>query len=58
MYHEEVFGPHVAVIPVKNIDEAIEVHNDTEYGLACAVITEDYRKARRIRDDCEYGLVM
>jgi len=54
--HEEVFGPHVAIIPVKNIDEAIEVHNDTEYGLACAVITEDYRKARRIRDDCEYGL--
>ncbi|MDN3515175.1 MAG: aldehyde dehydrogenase family protein [Candidatus Brocadia sp.] len=53
---EEVFGPHVAIIPVKNIDEAIEVHNDTDYGLACAVITEDFRKARRIRDDCEYGL--
>ncbi len=54
--HEEVFGPHVAIIPVKSIDEAIEVHNDTDYGLSCAVITEDFRKARRIRDDCEYGL--
>ena len=53
---EEVFGPHVAIIPVKSIDEAIEVHNDTDYGLSCAVITEDFRKARRIRDDCEYGL--
>ncbi len=53
---EEVFGPHVAVIPVKDIDEAIEVHNGTGYGLACAVITEDYRKARRVREDCEYGL--
>ncbi|BBO17645.1 aldehyde dehydrogenase [Candidatus Brocadia pituitae] len=53
---EEVFGPHVAIIPVKDIDEAIEVHNDTDYGLSCAVITEDYRKAKRIRDDCEYGL--
>jgi len=53
---EEVFGPHVAIIPVKGIDEAIEVHNDTDYGLSCAVITEDFRKARRIRDDCEYGL--
>lgn len=53
---EEVFGPHVAIIPVKNIDEAIEVHNDTDYGLSCAVITEDFRKARRIREDCEYGL--
>ena len=54
--HEEVFGPHVAIIPVKDIDEAVEVHNDTDYGLSCAVITEDFRKARRIRDDCEYGL--
>jgi len=54
--HEEVFGPHVAIIPVKDIDEAIEVYNDTEYGLACSVITEDYRKARRIREDCEFGL--
>ena len=53
---EEVFGPHVAIIPVKSIDEAIEVHNNTDYGLSCAVITEDFRKARRIRDDCEYGL--
>ena len=53
---EEVFGPHVAIIPVKDIDEAIEVHNNTDYGLSCAVITEDFRKARRIRDDCEYGL--
>ena len=49
-------GPHVAIIPVKDIDGAIEVHNDTDYGLSCAVITEDFRKARRIRDDCEYGL--
>ena len=32
------------------------MHNDTDYGLSCAVITEDFRKARRIRDDCEYGL--
>ena len=53
---EEVFGPHVAIIPVKNIDEAVKVYNDTDYGLSCAVITEDFRKARRIRDDCEYGL--
>ncbi len=53
---EEVFGPHVAIIPVKSLDEAIEVHNDTEYGLVVSVITEDYRKAREIRDRCEYGL--
>ncbi len=53
---EEVFGPHVAIIPVKDLDEAIDVHNDTEYGLVCSVITEDFRKAREVRERCDYGL--
>ncbi|MCQ4573951.1 MAG: aldehyde dehydrogenase family protein [Candidatus Brocadiales bacterium] len=53
---EEVFGPHVGIIPVKDLDEAIEVHNDVDYGLSCSVITEDFRKAREVRDRCEYGL--
>jgi aldehyde dehydrogenase (NAD+) len=53
---EEVFGPHVAIIPVKDLEAAIEAHNDTEYGLVVSVITEDYRKAREIRDRCEYGV--
>lgn len=53
---EEVFGPHVAIIPVKDIDEAVEIYNGTEYGFTCAVITNDYRKARKIRDECEYGV--
>ncbi len=53
---EEVFGPHVAIIPVKDLDEAIAVYNDTDYGLSCSVITEDFRKAREVRDRCEYGL--
>lgn len=53
---EEVFGPHVAIIPVKDLEQAIEVHNDTEYGLVVSVITEDCRKAREIRERCEYGL--
>ncbi len=53
---EEVFGPHVAIVPFRTLEEAIEIYNDTEYGLAVAVITEDYRKARRVREECEYGL--
>ena len=53
---EEVFGPHVAIIPVKSTEEAIRVYNDTDYGLSMAVITEDYRKARLVRDECDYGL--
>ncbi|MBI2918239.1 MAG: aldehyde dehydrogenase family protein [Chloroflexi bacterium] len=53
---EEVFGPHVAIIPFKTIEEAIFIHNDVEYGLTFSVITEDYRKARRVREECEFGL--
>ncbi len=53
---EEAFGPHVAIIPVGSVEEAIEVYNDTEYGLSMAVITEDYRKARLVEENCEYGL--
>jgi aldehyde dehydrogenase (NAD+) len=53
---EEVFGPHVALIPFKNNEEAVRIYNDTEYGLSLAVITEDYRAMRYFRDECEYGM--
>lgn len=54
--HEEVFGPHVALIPFRNLDEAVRIYNDTDYGLSLAVVTEDYRAMRFIRDECEYGM--
>lgn len=53
---EEVFGPHVGIVPFDTLDQAIEIYNDTEYGLSCAVITEDYRKMREVRERCEFGL--
>jgi aldehyde dehydrogenase (NAD+) len=53
---EEVFGPHVALIPFRSIDHAIEIYNDTDFGLSMSVITEDYRKVRTIREGCEFGL--
>ncbi len=53
---EEAFSPHVAIIGVDGMEEAVEVYNDTEYGLSMAVITEDYRKWRWVRDHAEYGL--
>lgn len=54
--HEEVFGPHVALIPFRTIEEAIAIHNDVEYGLAFSVITEDYRTARVLQEACEFGI--
>lgn len=53
---EEVFGPHLALIPCRDDDEAIRIYNDTPYGLSMAVITEDYRRWRRFRDECDYGM--
>lgn len=53
---EEVFGPHVGIIPVKSVEQSIQVYNDTDYGLSLSVITEDFRKARLVRDECDYGL--
>ncbi len=53
---EEVFGPHVALIPFRNNEDAARIYNDTEYGLSLAVITEDYRAMRFFRDECEYGM--
>jgi aldehyde dehydrogenase (NAD+) len=53
---EEVFGPHLALIPFRTNEEAVRIYNDTDYGLSMAVITEDYRAMRLFRDECEYGM--
>jgi aldehyde dehydrogenase (NAD+) len=53
---EEVFGPHVALIPFRTLEDAARIYNDTDYGLSMAVITEDFRKMRYLRDECEYGM--
>jgi aldehyde dehydrogenase (NAD+) len=53
---EEVFGPHLALVPFHDLDDAVRIYNDTEYGLSLAVITEDYRKMRHIREECEFGM--
>ncbi|MCX7701425.1 MAG: aldehyde dehydrogenase family protein [Gemmataceae bacterium] len=53
---EEVFGPHVALIPFKDHEHAARIYNDTDYGLSLAVITEDYRAMRFFREECEFGM--
>src|SRR6056297_2521675 len=54
---EEVFGPHVALIEYSgDMDRAMEIHNNTPYGLAGAVISEDYRQVNQFRDEAELGL--
>jgi aldehyde dehydrogenase (NAD+) len=54
---QEVFGPHVAIIPFDDVGDAIRIYNDTDYGLALGVITEDFKKARLVRDECDAGMI-
>ncbi|WP_255198402.1 aldehyde dehydrogenase family protein [Halorarius litoreus] len=55
--HEEVFGPHVALLKYSgDIERAVEIHNDTDYGLSGAIISEDYRQINYYRDNAEVGL--
>ena len=44
---EEIFGPVLAVIPAKDYDQALEIANDTEYGLTGSVYSKNPEKLRR-----------
>ena len=52
----EGFGPQVAIIAFDDISDAVRIYNDTDYGLAVGVVTEDFKKARICRDQCDYGM--
>jgi aldehyde dehydrogenase (NAD+) len=54
---EEVFGPHVSLVEYEgDIERAVDIHNDTPYGLAGSIISEDYRQINYYRDHAEVGL--
>lgn len=54
---EEVFGPVLSVIPFDDEAEAIRIANDSEYGLAAAVWTQDIARAFRVSSALEAGQV-
>ncbi|MBL7995365.1 aldehyde dehydrogenase family protein [bacterium] len=53
---EEIFGPVLSVIKVKNFDEAIEVLNDTVYGLSSSVYTRNVNDSFRAIRDIKAGI--
>jgi hypothetical protein len=57
IYHEESFGPVVSVIRADDSEDALRIANDTDYGLAAAVITNDMQKALDLSMRLESGMV-
>lgn len=54
---EEIFGPVVAAMPFSDIDDLIEKANDSHYGLAAGVWTQDIKKAHYIAHRLDAGTV-
>lgn len=56
VYHEETFGPVAAVIAARDVDDAVRIANDTEFGLGAAIFTADLELGERVaRDRLEAG---
>jgi acyl-CoA reductase-like NAD-dependent aldehyde dehydrogenase len=56
LYHEESFGPVAAVMRFGDVDEAVSIANDTEYGLAAAVFGRDVARALAVAERLETGI--
>lgn len=55
MFREETFGPAAAIVHARNVDHAIELANDSRYGLSSNLWTRDIEKARELAARIEAG---
>lgn len=54
---EEVFGPVIVIIRVKDLDEAIDIENSSEYGNAASVFTQSGGLARQVMEKAGAGMI-
>jgi aminomuconate-semialdehyde/2-hydroxymuconate-6-semialdehyde dehydrogenase len=54
---EEIFGPVVTVMPFDTEEEALELANGTQYGLAATLWTSNLQRAHRVASELETGIV-
>ncbi len=54
---EEIFGPVIGVLEAADLDEAIAIANDSDYGLSGGIVTNDLKAAMRFADEVEVGMV-
>jgi acyl-CoA reductase-like NAD-dependent aldehyde dehydrogenase len=53
---EEIFGPVISVLRVKNFDEAMDVANNVEFGLSSSIYTNNYRNVMHYVERIETGI--
>ena len=53
----ETFAPILYVMPYKNLEQALEIHNDVAQGLSSAIFTTDIREAEYFRANSDCGIV-
>jgi acyl-CoA reductase-like NAD-dependent aldehyde dehydrogenase len=54
---EEIFGPVTCIIPVKTMEEAIEVNNSVEFGLSSSIFSRDVNRIFKAMRDLDTGIV-
>ncbi|WP_419151782.1 NAD-dependent succinate-semialdehyde dehydrogenase [Aeribacillus alveayuensis] len=57
IYHEETFGPVAPIIPYDDDDNVLEMANDTNYGLAAYVYTNDVARAIKLFEGLRFAIV-
>ena len=57
IYHEESFGPVTTVLRARDFEHALELANDTSYGLSSAIVTNDLQKAFEFSRRVQAGMV-
>lgn len=55
--NEEIFGPVLSIISVKDLEEAIKVNNSVSFGLSSSIYTQDVNRAFRAIRDLDTGIV-
>ena len=57
LFREEIFAPILAIYKFSNDEEALRLANDTEYGLASYIFTQNLKRIYEFSEQLEYGMV-